>query len=169
MLRAKRTKQSPLDGPKDMTGARLEVLGKVRGLDVVLVDGKKVRKGLDVNFTMGGNSARYGYVPPGEVWVEKALDDEDRAAAIVYEVTEYHRMTTRGEPYEDAHERAAELETLFRDELLLDELERAHVIDVATQFLEANESESDIELGKHKNKVPRKEHADDAPDVSEDE
>lgn len=158
-----RAKQSPLDGPKDMSGVRLGVLGKIRGIDVVLVNGDKVRdpKGSvgDVDFTMGGNPGRYGYIQPMEVWVERAMKGEDRVATIIHEVAEYHRMKNRGETYDQAHERAAELETQFRSGLVEDECERTGPIDIATEFLDRHESESNSELDEYKNKANRKTNA----------
>lgn len=84
-------------------------------LKVVLVDGEKIRKDVDVDFTMGGNPSRYAYVPKGELWVEKSLSLRDMVSTIVHESIEHRLMKNKGMSYGDAHEKANQIDETLRD------------------------------------------------------
>lgn len=90
-------------------GQRLDHASDRRGgpgpdeLKPMLVDGEKVRRHIDVDFTMGGNPSRYAYVPKGELWVEKNLSPADRMSTFVHENVEHRLMKDEGMSYNDAH------------------------------------------------------------------
>jgi len=90
--------------------------GVIHGMSVWSVDGAAVRSELDLDFTIGGNPARYLYVPNGEIWVESWLSPVDAAATMVHEWTETRAMHL-GETYSKAHDRADRAESAFRAEL----------------------------------------------------
>lgn len=105
-------------------------LGVFEGVDVYKVDGTWVRDKLDVDFVSGGHSARYTYIPSGEVWVEDGAD-KDVAAAIVHELVECAAMCD-GASYDEGHALAAEVESVFR----LHYEDDGTPFAVATSFLE---------------------------------
>lgn len=94
------------------------VVGQAGGHAVLAVDGQVVRDLVDVDFTTGGNDARYRYVPPGEVWVERFLSPGDMAPVVLHELVEGALM--RGEVggrrmgYDAAHEAANRAERPIR-------------------------------------------------------
>lgn len=90
------------------------LLTQMRGLAVYLVDGAWIRNNLDVEFALGGNPARYAYVPKGEVWVESGLVGDDKMETALHEVTEYHDMKDRGQTYDKAHDNASDVEVKQR-------------------------------------------------------
>ena len=72
--------------------------------EVWLVHGRLVRDRIDVDFTMGGNPARYPrYVPSGELWIDAVLSPRDVAATVVHEVVETLAMQRGGLSYGRAH------------------------------------------------------------------
>lgn len=94
-------------------GIRLRRLRRVRGLDVYLVDGERIRNEIYTDFTMGGTEARYAFIPRGEVWIESTLSPFDRKATLLHEIVERRRMFD-GLSYGDAHDEATEVERMFR-------------------------------------------------------
>lgn len=82
-------------------------------LKVWVVDGRAVRDGLSVDFSLAGHDAVYAYVPKGEVWVESGLSPSDRKFILVHELWE-RRLMGGGMPYEQAHVRANKLERIVR-------------------------------------------------------
>lgn len=96
---------------------RLRLLGRICGLTIYLVDGEKVRDVLDIDFTMGGNEARYSYVPPGEIWIDNAQHILDRTATALHELVERELMLHHGMSYDTAHDAANARERALREQL----------------------------------------------------
>lgn len=96
---------------------RLRLLGRVCGLAIYLVDGEEVRDVLDIDFTMGGNEARYSYVPPGEIWIDNAQHVLDRTATALHELVERDLMLHHGMSYDVAHDAANARERALRAQL----------------------------------------------------
>jgi hypothetical protein len=92
---------------------RKEYLGEILGCPVWGVDGDFVRNNVHVDFCVGGNAARYRYVPQWEFWLD-VLKPDDRAATLAHELTETLLMRWRGMDYETAHECANSVEIPFR-------------------------------------------------------
>ena len=89
---------------------------------VRIVDGEKIRNTKNVDFTMGGNHERYpNLVPKGELWIEKDLNPDDKAATLLHEAVETQRMKN-GESYNTAHAHANIPERAFRKVLEKDAL-----------------------------------------------
>lgn len=84
---------------------------------IYLVDGEKVRDVLDIDFTMGGNEARYSYVPPGEIWIDNAQHILDRTATALHELIERDLMLHHGMSYDTAHDAANARERALRGQL----------------------------------------------------
>ena len=102
---------------------RRELLGEapcpLGGQDTYMVwavDGKTIRDHVDIDFTMGGNPARYGYVPLNEIWIEKVDGPpKDWACTLFHELVEDHLMWTENQSYSDAHDAASAVEQKLRD------------------------------------------------------
>jgi hypothetical protein len=92
-------------------------IGNINGMDIMLVDGEKVRNQVDVDFTTGGNPAVYEYVPKNELWVEDIMEPSDVAPTIVHEYMEMKRMDQKGEPYEKAHDEVNHYERKLRQQI----------------------------------------------------
>jgi hypothetical protein len=99
------------------------LVGEAGAHAVVAVDGQVVRDLVDIDFTTGGNDARYRYVPPGEVWVERFLPPSDMAPVVLHELIEgaIMRGEVSGPPfggrrigYDAAHEAANRAERPIR-------------------------------------------------------
>lgn len=69
------------------------------------VDGEFIRNHIFLDFTSGGNPARYKFVPKGEGWVDHILDYNEQAHTMKHESSEFNDMAT-GMSYSVAHDRA---------------------------------------------------------------
>jgi hypothetical protein len=78
-----------------------------------LVDGKKVRDRLLINFCQGGHFYVYNRIPENEIWIDDN-NYKERAATIVHEVHERNRMKFKKLSYSRAHELANRKEKEFR-------------------------------------------------------
>lgn len=112
-LRLDRASDRPRRAHPSPSGIRLRALGRVGGIAVRLVDGERVRNEIDTDFALGGSSARYAYVPTGEVWVEASLSTLDRNATALHELVE-RRLMLQGLTYSKAHDQATKVEEVFR-------------------------------------------------------
>ena len=52
---------------------------------VVYVDGEWVRTHIAIDFIDDGNHGLYSRIPEGEIWIERGLSDQEKAACIKYE------------------------------------------------------------------------------------
>ncbi len=103
---------------------------------VYLVNGEYVRNEMSkeypdaIEFTQGGHSQVYDYIPKNEVWIDKANSLLDRKATLLHELREF-KIMSEGKEYEDAHhEDANPLELEGRHDLSkLDELIAAELDD----------------------------------------
>jgi hypothetical protein len=112
-----RAKRRRCPVPSKATGkVKVAFLGKAGGKRVHLVDGRKLRDHVDIDFVAGGNGARYGYVPDGEIWVERGTPARERAAVILHELVEEREMRNRRQTYGQGHRTASAVEGRFRSE-----------------------------------------------------
>jgi hypothetical protein len=80
------------------------------GIDVWLVDGKKVRDKFYVNFTEGGHGYIYSFIPKNEVWIDDDLQEAEIPHVLIHELHERELMKNKGMSYNKAHEESLELE-----------------------------------------------------------
>ncbi|MEM7819864.1 MAG: hypothetical protein QXD48_03490 [Candidatus Aenigmatarchaeota archaeon] len=96
---------------------RIKKIGKKNGLDIWLVDGPKIRRSLDIDFTMGGHGLRYLYIPLNEIWIDSAIDNENDIEPVIYhEITEFNLMK-EGLRYDEAHTIASIVESIQRENI----------------------------------------------------
>lgn len=113
--RASERKSAMLPPAKLLADVKKKQVGLVDGFKVVDVDGQKIRNKIDTDFTDGGNPARYGYVPKGELWIERN-GKVDRPATIAHELHETKQMA-KGLTYDKAHDKALKVERAVREKL----------------------------------------------------
>jgi hypothetical protein len=82
--------------------AFIEQVGVVQ---IWLVDGKLIRDHVFIDFTEGGNSHAYKWMPPNEIWLDTDVDESERNFVKLHELHEFNRMTG-GMGYERAHDSA---------------------------------------------------------------
>ncbi len=115
-LRRDKTTEKPTQvDPKVVESVKIKQLGTENGKKVFLVNGADIRNKIDTDFALGGNSARYSYVPEGELWVEQtgSTVDSDEKHTIKHEDREENLMR-RGMNYNQAHGEATKVETVER-------------------------------------------------------
>jgi hypothetical protein len=79
------------------------------GIRVWIVNGRLVRSAFDIDFTAGGHDHVYEFVPTGEVWIDDAIEENERGFVLLHELHECNRME-KGMPYSQAHAESSRLE-----------------------------------------------------------
>jgi hypothetical protein len=79
------------------------------GLSVWIVNGRLVRSAYDIDFTEGGHDHVYEFVPTCEVWIDDAIQENERGFVLLHELHERNRME-KGMPYSQAHAESSRLE-----------------------------------------------------------
>ena len=92
---------------------RLKKIETKEGKDIFLVDGNKIRKAIDIDFTMGGHGLRYVYIPVDEIWIDSSNEDE-LEEVFIHELTEFNLMK-QGMSYDKAHVQASLAEIGLRN------------------------------------------------------
>lgn len=93
-----------LDGvpvPKEIYKEKLEQFSSPK-LSIWIINGKRVRDLLYVDFTAGGHEFVYKFVPKGEVWIDDDVPASDRNFVLVHELRE-RKLMSGGQPYDLAH------------------------------------------------------------------
>lgn len=102
-----------------------KLLMKTPDVEVWLVNGKKVRDNLSIEFVEGahdhvhfysslqGGKIKTGPVPKGEIWIDDALHKREIPKVIIHEMYERELMKD-GLPYSEAHDRANLVELRVR-------------------------------------------------------
>ena len=85
-------------------------MGMREGFNVWIVDGAAVRRDLYPAFLYGGNPQRYPFIPHKEIWIDNAIAAEEFEYTLAHELLERSLMARQGMSYDDAHNRALELE-----------------------------------------------------------
>lgn len=83
------------------------------GIKVKLVNGKLVRSVLNLDFTQGGHSLVYEFVPEDEVWIDNDIEWQERGFVILHELNELLKMK-EGWTYSKAHADSSALEQKCR-------------------------------------------------------
>jgi hypothetical protein len=79
------------------------------GVSVWVVNGRLVRSAYDIDFTAGGHDHVYEFVPENEVWIDDAIEENERGFVLLHELHEHNRMA-KGMPYSQAHAESSRLE-----------------------------------------------------------
>jgi uncharacterized protein YoaH (UPF0181 family) len=79
------------------------------GIRVWIVNGRLVRSAYDIDFTAGGHDHVYEFVPTGEIWIDDAIEENERGFVLLHELHERNRME-KGMPYSRAHAESSRLE-----------------------------------------------------------
>jgi hypothetical protein len=79
------------------------------GVSVWIVNGRLVRSVFDIDYIAGGHDHVYEFVPEGEVWIDDAVEEQERGFVLLHELHERNRMA-EGLPYSKAHTESSRLE-----------------------------------------------------------
>jgi hypothetical protein len=79
------------------------------GVSVWIVDGRLVRSVFDIEFTEGGHDHVYEFIPSKEVWIDNAVEEQERPYTLVHELHERNLMA-KGWDYDKAHADSSRLE-----------------------------------------------------------
>ncbi len=84
------------------------------GKEVWIVDGLIIRRKIFNEFLYGGNSERYPFIPPKEIWIDNAISAEEYKYTLAHELNERNLMAKKGMSYADAHDSSLALERSLR-------------------------------------------------------
>ncbi len=90
--------------------------GETNGYKVWIVDGFNIRTNIFGEFIYGGNSARYPFVPVGEIWIDNAISANEFITTLEHEINECNLMYQNNMDYYDAHDSSLAIELQLRDE-----------------------------------------------------
>ena len=94
----------------DLTAVHEHLWKKLEnGIRVWIVNGRLVRSAFDIDFTAGGHDHVYEFIPEGEVWIDDAIEEQERGFVLLHELHERNRMAA-GWPYSKAHAESSKLE-----------------------------------------------------------
>ena len=79
------------------------------GISVWIVNGRLVRSAYDIDFTAGGHDHVYEFVPYATVWIDDALEEQERGFVLLHELHERNQME-KGMPYSQAHAESSRME-----------------------------------------------------------
>jgi hypothetical protein len=151
-FKERKTKESDL--PKGiLEKAKLEKVGKLFEMTIWTVDGETIRNESDIDFCVGGNPARYLYVPIDEIWIEKTFTLTDFTATLIHEYIECRNMIDKGLSYSKGHDIANEAEGIFRNKVVKKQVkikDNKDVLEFAKKEIESHINKEDIEKGEEK-------------------
>jgi hypothetical protein len=93
---------------------RSKYLGELEGYKVYYVNGALIREKIDIDYCLGGNGARYSYVPETEFWLDETPEKEDHAPTLLHEYEELRKMKDKDWGYDKAHDYASGIEKKYR-------------------------------------------------------
>jgi hypothetical protein len=79
------------------------------GISVWIVNGRLVRSAYDIDFTEGGHDHVYEFVPTATVWIDDAIEENERGFVLLHELHERNQME-KGLPYSQAHAESSRIE-----------------------------------------------------------
>jgi hypothetical protein len=89
-------------------------IGKAGHLEIWHVDGKIIRDQIYIDFTEGGNSRAYVWMPRDTIWIDHDTDPGELQFIMLHELREWNRMG-EGVGYDKAHDYANIAEQQARD------------------------------------------------------
>lgn len=90
-------------------------IGVIDKFTVYTVNAEIIRDMVDIDFTTGGNPARYSYVPKDEIWLENTMSPNDTWPTIIHEYLECFMMQAHHYSYDRAHDFANDIEFKIRE------------------------------------------------------
>ena len=90
--------------------------GEANGYKVWIVDGFNIRTNIFGEFIYGGNSARYPFIPVGEIWIDNAISANEYITTLEHEINECNLMYHNNMDYYDAHDSSLSLELKIRQD-----------------------------------------------------
>lgn len=93
---------------------KVSIIERVGPLTVWHVDGRLIRDRVYIDFTEGGNSQAYVWMPPSEIWLDHDIDQGELNFVKLHELHEYNRMANDGLGYDRAHDSANKVELQAR-------------------------------------------------------
>jgi hypothetical protein len=88
--------------------AKMEQLQQLGVVSVWKVNGRFIRDWIFIDFTEGGNSEAYPWMPPNEIWIDNSeWEPEDESQfTLLHELTEFNLMRNKDMTYAAAHDEA---------------------------------------------------------------
>lgn len=102
---------------KNIEKYKVQHLGKIGKINIWLVDGTKIRSGLEEEFNNFGQNCRFDFIPKNEFWIDNEADKDERHFFFDHLLTE-RRLMDQGRSCAYAREKAGEKEVAERKKTL---------------------------------------------------
>src|SRR5882672_8508192 len=80
-----------IENPQMIPQAKMEKLQDIGPLSVWKVNGKLIRDWIFIDFTEGGNSEAYPWMPPNEIWIDDSMYvPDEHEPTLLHELLEYN-------------------------------------------------------------------------------
>ena len=76
-------------------------------MKVYLINGTYIRDKVCVDYTMGGHSYVYSFIPEDEIWLDNSMNKKDIDIVLQHELTEHNHMKYNNMSYGSAHTKAS--------------------------------------------------------------
>ncbi len=105
-----------ITNPELIPKARLEQIMQLGSVSVWKVNGKFIRDWIFIDFTEGGNTEAYPWMPPNEIWIDNSMyvPEDESQYTLLHELTEFNLMRQQGWNYAKAHDEACVTERKAR-------------------------------------------------------
>lgn len=100
--------------PKKDFDPRKKLWKDIDGIKVYIVKAREIRDAYYVDFTEGGHSYVYGFIPKDEIWIGDDVYSSEWNYVLLHEYTERDNMKNKRWSYDKAHEKASEVEHIAR-------------------------------------------------------
>lgn len=108
-----RSRASPEGRDTSAADVKIKKIGSSDGVSVWLVDGKRIRDSVDIDFVEGGHGLVYSWIPRDEIWIDEEVPKKERRIIVAHESKERALMMA-GHSYEEAHKKASRFEWQIR-------------------------------------------------------
>jgi len=78
------------------------------------VDGVSIRNNIMVDFIGGGHHLVYDFIPENEIWIEYSHGPDEQRMILAHELVEHLLMKHKGIKYNEAHNKANNVEAKLR-------------------------------------------------------
>ena len=87
-----------------------KTIGKLDDMEIILVDGDKIKKKYFMDFVEGGNDMAYKWMPKNKIWIDDNMSIEVMPHITYHEFIERYLMKYEDMSYNDAHDIANKYE-----------------------------------------------------------
>lgn len=85
-------------------------MGKINNIEIMLVDGDKIKKKNNIDYVEGGHDLIYDFIPEKQIWIDGNMSKKTIPHIVYHEFIERYLMENKEITYDEAHDVANEKE-----------------------------------------------------------